>query len=353
MHESVPRLTDVVLMPLFVAFVASLLLSAKYSIQLLLGKQNHYRPVEILCALTATAVICFLTRDGMDWWYSHPATAPLPFWGVVLIALAIVASRLHFQFANLKLPAGDLRRSTIVWGVMFCSLGTTYWSAHRLHAEGERGKDILVEAEFSPAAGSMKPADASATTDRGRVILLYHWQNTPSQDAPSSTPNPPHEDYPAMIIARATPDTNSNCHGWVFTGGKYFVLGGTVEMILDDNGYLLTQAPRTGDLVIHRSRTSEIQHTGLVRGVLDDGTVLEESKWGAAGGRFLHHPDSQPYGAATYYRSPRQGHLLTITPGSGDADARIAAPKAEADQSGNAPTDRTREPVDVRDESRQ
>lgn len=117
-------------------------------------------------------------------------------------------------------------------------------------------------------------------------------------------------------------------------------------MVLEDNGYLATPTPRAGDLVVHRSRSSEIQHTGLVRGVLDDGTVIEESKWGVAAGRFLHLPDSQPYGSATYYRSPRVGHLLTTVPDPDNADIRIAVPNVEADQSDNLP-------ADARDELRQ
>lgn len=196
MHESILNLTAVAWMPLFVAFVASLLLSAKYSIQLLLGKQNHYRPVEILCALTATAMVCFLSLDGMDWWHSHSSTTPLPYWGVVPISLAIAVSRLHFQFAKLKLPAGDLRSSAVVWGVMLCSLGATYWSAHRLYEEEDRDKDVLIESEYRSAAGSMNPAEAHATTDRGRVIPLYYWQNSPPQNASPSKSNPPSRGFP-------------------------------------------------------------------------------------------------------------------------------------------------------------
>ena len=343
MHGPIPNLTDVAWLPLFIAFVVSLLLSAKYAIQLILGKHNHCRPVEILCALVATAVVCFLARDGMDWWHSHSATTPQPYWGVVPIALAIVVSRLHFQFAKLRLPAGDLRSSAVVWGVMLCSLGTTCWSAYRLYEEEDRDKDVLIESEYRSAAGSMTPAQAQATTDRGRVIPLYHWQSVSPQEAALSKLNPPHADFPAMIIARSTPDTRTNCHGWVFTGGQYVVLGATVEMIIADNGYLPAQTPRMGDLVVHRSRTGEIQHTGLVRGVLDDGTVIEESKWGVAAGRYLHFPEAQPYGTAAFFRSSRQGHLLATVPDTGDADARTAVPDVRADPSGNIPSDQSRQ----------
>ena len=39
------------------------------------------------------------------------------------------------------------------------------------------------------------------------------------------------------MIARAKPDATHNCHGWLFTGGRYWVAGDQVEDILADNGY--------------------------------------------------------------------------------------------------------------------
>ncbi len=338
MYESILRMTEIAWMPMFVAFVTSLLLSAKYSVQLLLGKQNRFRAVEVLCALAGTAVVCFLTRDAMDWWYAHSLMMPRPIWGVVPIGLAIMASRLHFQFAKLKLPACDVRSSSVVWGVMLCSLGTTLWAAHRLHEEEHRDVDVLVESEYRMQDGSMRAADAHAMTDRGQVVRLFHWQ-TPQYSVPPLAAASTTEggDYATMLITRAAASTDSNCHGWVFTGGKYVVLSEMVETILENNGYLPVSTPQTGDLVVHRSRTNEIQHTGVVRAVLDDGTVLEESKWGVWGGRFLHPTDSQPYGPASYYRSPRQGHLLTIVSGEQHTAAPTAVPLEPTDRADGVP----------------
>lgn len=333
MYESIVRLTEIAWMPMFVAFVTSLLLSGKYSLQLLLGKQNRFRAVEIICAMMGTAVVCFLARDALDWWHAHSPTTPQPLWGVVPIGLAIVVSSLHFQFAKLKLPACDLRSSSIVWSVMLCSLGTTLWSAQRLHEEEARDLDVLVESEYRMNDGSMSPADVDAVTDRGRGIRLFHWQ-APRQAAGSVTtpPTNPGANYTAMLIARSAPATDTNCHGWVFAEGRYLVRSETVEMILEDNGYTPTETPRTGDLVVHRSRTNEIQHTGVVRAVFEDGTVIEESKWGVVGSRYLHPSDSQPYGPANYYRSPRQGHLLATAPGDRDAEAPVAVPTESTDR---------------------
>jgi len=53
--------------------------------------------------------------------------------------------------------------------------------------------------------------------------------------------------------------------------------GREVVQILRDNGYRVTLSPRAEDLVVYRNEAGEIVHTGIVSGVLDDGTVLVES----------------------------------------------------------------------------
>jgi hypothetical protein len=89
-----------------------------------------------------------------------------------------------------------------------------------------------------------------------------------------------------------------------------------VNAILQDNGYSLVAQPQVGDLAIYRSLADEVTHTGLVRMVGGDGSVLVESKWGPLG-IYLHPVAAQPYGERhTYYRSSREGHLLAVTPRS-------------------------------------
>src|SRR5205807_1160464 len=89
---------------------------------------------------------------------------------------------------------------------------------------------------------------------------------------------------PALALAvafrvAAPPDATSNCHGWVFTGGRYWVKGGAVEDILRDNGYRTVEDPRPGDLVVYRDDQGAVSHTGVVSSVGADGLVLVESKW--------------------------------------------------------------------------
>ncbi|MFO0941830.1 MAG: hypothetical protein U0930_13835 [Pirellulales bacterium] len=53
-----------------------------------------------------------------------------------------------------------------------------------------------------------------------------------------------------------------------------------MELILQDNAYQPITQPVENDIVIYRSEDGRILHTGLVRVILPDSTILIESKWG-------------------------------------------------------------------------
>lgn len=107
-------------------------------------------------------------------------------------------------------------------------------------------------------------------------------------------------------------DPRANCHGWVFTGGRYYVDGKLVDAILHDNRYERVAEPEASDLVVWRDALGIPVHTGIVKAVGQDGFVLVESKWGHTG-RYLHEPHHPGYSKDfAYYRSPRSGHLLHI-----------------------------------------
>jgi len=113
-----------------------------------------------------------------------------------------------------------------------------------------------------------------------------------------------------QIISRGPPSGGSNCHGWVFTGGRYGIRGRDVPAILADNGYARVSAPAPGDACVYRSAAGEVSHTAVVRAVCDDGMVLVEGKWGWLG-VYLHPVEASCYGTAfDYYRTARKSHLL-------------------------------------------
>jgi hypothetical protein len=170
---------------------------------------------------------------------------------------------------------------------------------------------FAVSSSASPI--DLVPAECQALTDAGRVIQLFANPST-QLNSPSAldAENKIGRRYAAQLLQVSPPDPTCDCHGWVFAGGRHWVMSSAIDDILGDNGYQEISSPEVGDLIVYRSEIGGIvTHTGLVRTV--DGTELfVESKWGPLG-RYLHAPANQPFGTAwAFYRSPRVGHALTI-----------------------------------------
>lgn len=156
--------------------------------------------------------------------------------------------------------------------------------------------------------------EVRAVTDTGRRIRL----GTPGQPVSDTDLSGVENDQirthalDRKVIVRAAPDPSHNCHGWVFTGGRYWVAGDDVNDILTDNGYVPVSTPAVGDVAVYRTAAGEVVHSGVVVAVV--GYLLVESKWGPMG-RYLHGPDAQPFGGTcSYFRSARHGHTLKGLP---------------------------------------
>lgn len=169
------------------------------------------------------------------------------------------------------------------------------------------------------AAPPREPATTPAKTDRGSPVQL-HMATAPRSPAQlrgieeNYFRTKPTRDH---VIHRQPADDQTNCHGWVFAGGGYWLTGSEVEVILRDNDYQPIPRPRSGDLVVYREN-GNLTHTAIVRYApemiaTEQGThlpILVEGKWGFSG-VYLHPVEQSPYGVdITYYRSPRAGHLL-------------------------------------------
>lgn len=174
--------------------------------------------------------------------------------------------------------------------------------------------------------------DVSAATDRGKSIAL--WQPTSPRNAADlyaieerSFPDLRHGQ---RLLRTGPPDETCNCHGWVFTGGKYWLAPEDVANILQDNGYQSVSDPRPGDVVIYRN-AGAIAHTAVVHSALPGRPVMVEGKWGGMG-IFLHAIDVSVYGAAySFYRAARQGHVVVGLGGHSFAPsdrAELARPAA-------------------------
>lgn len=176
----------------------------------------------------------------------------------------------------------------------------------------ERAKDQST-AELSVVLGSRAsvPSGRAAATDRGTPVALKEPLPAPEEPDPARC----EERFLAaaqlndQVIRRGCGGAQTNCHGWVFTGGRFRLSADDVALILSENGYREVATPAPGDVVVYRTNGA-IGHTGVVRYVTPGEPVLVESKWGDLG-VFLHAAERSPYGAEfTFHRSSRSGHAL-------------------------------------------
>lgn len=151
-------------------------------------------------------------------------------------------------------------------------------------------------------------------TEKGNRLPLYTWSAAAPEYRRFATASEQHymRDFPS--IRREAASDQTNCHGWVFTQGRHLLFGTEVEQILRDNGYWVVERPHANDVIIYRNRHGTIMHSGIVRAVFADGTVMIESKWGISA-RFLHLPTDQPYGDKyQYYRTSSATHDVCVMP---------------------------------------
>jgi len=146
-----------------------------------------------------------------------------------------------------------------------------------------------------------------AWTDEGTPVPL----GRPREEAAGGVP----DEFAWRAIAAHPAAASANCHGWVFAEGRYWIPTESIDAILADNGYHLTDQPLPGDLIIYRDDRGRPFHSGIVKAVGSDHFVLVESKWGALP-VFWHTPEHQAFGdRLEYRRSDRQGHSLRIEEG--------------------------------------
>jgi hypothetical protein len=237
--------------------------------------------------------------------------------GVVAGGCALLTRAAGPSKAASRIPAltGLLQRSWFRWGVVgVAGCGLAAFGAERVLQAGAVGE--FRPTDWQEAIGAMpdvvEAEDVAVKTDGGIPIRLMRPKDprTPVrlfelQDKVLR------KDFQRGRISRSGPaDLQSNCFGWVFTGGRYWLFDEEVEQILKENGYGPVTAAAVGDVAIYRDVNDVISHVAIVRAVRDDGTVLVEGKIGWMG-VFVHRVQDSDYGQRyTFYRSPRRGHLL-------------------------------------------
>lgn len=261
-----------------------------------------------------TGAGCGVALGGVATFTSDPsvlaAAAAVMAVGVVPAVLAGSASLVGLA----RRAAALATRPGVRWGLLAAlgvgtAVGSAAWYEYEDAARTDRDMYELGLEFEKPSL--VDPGGAVARTDRGTPVP-GKLATAPRADAEIGEAErrflqtSPFRD---QMMRQRKADDGSNCHGWVFTGGRYWLDPGAVELVLKENGYVDVTAPRPGDLAIYRGNGS-VSHTGVVRYVSDAAPVLVEGKWGPMG-VYVHPADQCPYGAApTFYRSSRPGHLL-------------------------------------------
>lgn len=245
--------------------------------------------------------------------YAVDASLSLGVAGLAAAALLMAVLRTDFPVWMAKAVARPQPQAVLV---ALAGLTLIVYGTYRIDADLQKDIDEAAEIiDLTTCAADLEPSSVpAARTDLGRSIPLWE----PSAGTVESLQTFSEKDYlsrmrlNAHLIQTGPVDGEYNCHGWVFTGGKYWVRGAWVETILCDNGYRETKKPMIGDVCVYRDDKGEVSHTAIVRGLGADGLVLLESKWGKIG-RYIHTANgNHAYSGHTpkYYRTSRGTHLL-------------------------------------------
>ncbi len=260
----------------------------------------------------SAVLYCLAGAAALKWVATHGGLLVMPLRaGILLITTGLTIAHLvavrvlvHGPTVlglsrHMRLPVRGL--ST---GLAVIYSGLAFLAASQFYASTRASVDSRLTG-FAPRFEVIQ--DFVLQTDRGRMLaafraLLPHEDDPEAADAPARL-------LDGYLIRDGPIDTRSNCHGWLFAAGECVVMGDAVEAILVDNGYQIVENPEPGDIIIYRDEHGVIMHSGLVRGILDDGTPLIESKW-ALGARYLHRPMDQIFSSRfSYYRTTRKKEI--------------------------------------------
>jgi hypothetical protein len=253
------------------------------------------------------------------------------------LAAAAVAALAAVVWLLRRSPAtyvsGFLVRPAVIAAILVTG-GAGLIAAGSWHYDSVWGDDREREIEFMEKMAVWHPdleaADIEVKTDDGRAVTVF------SATAPRAKPKVREDeaallagfDWGKRVIQRGPGDDVSNCHGWVFTGGKYWVKGHDVPTILSGNGYRAQKFPRVGDVAAYFDDAGRIAHTGLVRSV--GAVTMVESKWGWMG-VYLHAAEDSCYGTKiVYYHGTRKGpQLAAINPSDAEPAPRFGRTNGE------------------------
>lgn len=304
----------------FVLCGAGLALSAAGGVNLALRKWGALRAVLSVGACVAVAGgLSLIVGNG-------PALKA----GALALAVLAVFAALGSDWLTRRAVAvgGALRKPGARWGLATASglllclgAGLAFERAEEaaLNATGTELEAITGRPQSHPVAGVRLATDTGSTLTAREPDEVRTGAALADPEA-RLLANGQHNDN---VIRLGPADDRSNCHGWVFTGGKFILGPDDVELILKDNGYEPVSAPQPGDVVVYRNHGT-VSHTAVVRYTTPGQPVLVAGKWGVLG-VFLHPVDKSCYGTEfAYYRSDRNGHVVAGATGSAAGPASAA-----------------------------
>ncbi len=294
------------------SFILSACVTSGYAVRFLFGKTERFMPWNRVTAFAAALILCLFAVEGLNLAHRSLGSQYRLAGTVAVIATTMWLAWLHLKHS--KTPWELFRRRPTAWFLLASSVGLVAWSSHQFQEHLKPLGKKPISLTISPGKQSQQVLEFVALTDGNHPIKVYRLDEGAAGSVDSESQEKIYVEYNGNMIQRAPAGPLANCHGWVFLDGQYLITGDAVQRILDDNAYEVVEEALAGDVIIYRDANRNIVHSGLVRGVLNDGSIIIESKWGVEG-VFLHGPLDTPYSADfDYYRSPRPTHRVKIVP---------------------------------------
>lgn len=300
-------MSEVSLDRLLILFSAGLGLMVLGGLNYLLSRHNWYVRMSIggfaagVCALAPLAV-------------ATPKVSAASF-GLILLGVGFLAAITAAGTTSLFHSIATFARRTSVQAAIVVGSGVALMAGSLTYYEFEEDASMNLDAVWMSEVFAQPLVhisnEESAETDEGEFIALKTPNEVRAQwDIDHAEKQVLSQGIYNERLIRVQPATDlCNCHGWVFTGGRYWLSPEDVELALKENGYQPVSDPRTGDVVIYR-QGQMITHTAVVRTSGPGEQLMVEGKWGWMG-VFLHRISDSPYGQLQeFYRSTRRGHVL-------------------------------------------
>jgi len=273
--------------------------------------RNRRFGIRLVMGLAAALLSC-----GIIWQYQSALAVQV---AIVAAGLLLGQCLLHVQFILVKLRqiAREAWQPQWRW-VSLAVLGALVLAGGFVHYQQEfdevASRPMIPPEDPTVFKANFTEVPLQAKTDRGRRIHVMRPNADELQEKELASVELrwlQQSAYWDKVIHLKGPTTTTNCHGWLFAEGRYIVPGSEVEGILTDHSYIVVDVPKIDDLVIYRDKKSgDVIHSSVVTGILKDGTILVEGKWGVLG-VFLHPVMNSVYGKNfNYYRTPRSTHTI-------------------------------------------